>query len=486
MADVGRRPGGPAIRAGAAAAVGGVAVVAAEVWAAPAPSWALALDLAAGLALVAAAAALLAFRATAAGWLLTAAALSWAAATIGLPAAGLNRAFLVHATMTDDLRRTRRTRALAASVAALGYVCAVPVVDALGWPWLVVAVGLAASTRARTAWLVVGPTVLLLTLRATAGLVGVAAPTTRVLFATAYGVAVLLAAAGSVAACRVGRSSRGRVVNRVVALAEASEEDQLQAALADAVRDPELAVSLDDGHVTIRSPVLDRDPALATAVAEVVRLAGANQLLRRGLDDQLQAIRGSSARLLAAADREAEALGVRLALGPRRRLARVGDLLGAIRDEDPQVAGRRARAWAHLTRADEGLAALGSGLAPDVAQAAELDRSITELAQGLHDQVEVSVATGDLPLVVARTVYFVCSEALANSAKHAGAEHVWVVVEGGERVVVAEIRDDGIGGADRDGSGLRGISDRVAALGGRLTLESAHGGGTVVRAEVPR
>jgi signal transduction histidine kinase len=87
---------------------------------------------------------------------------------------------------------------------------------------------------------------------------------------------------------------------------------------------------------------------------------------------------------------------------------------------------------------------------------------------------------------VAFATYFVASEALANTAKYAGATAatVRVVAEHGHTVV--EIADDGIGGADgRRGSGLRGLEDRVDALGGTLRVTSPPGGGTVVAAEIP-
>jgi len=100
------------------------------------------------------------------------------------------------------------------------------------------------------------------------------------------------------------------------------------------------------------------------------------------------------------------------------------------------------------------------------------------------------VLTADVPNrlspVVEATVYFVASESLANAAKHAQASvaHVAVGVDGS--TIVVDVRDDGRGGADPSaGSGLRGLQDRVAALGGSLRVESPVGGGTTVRASVP-
>jgi signal transduction histidine kinase len=82
--------------------------------------------------------------------------------------------------------------------------------------------------------------------------------------------------------------------------------------------------------------------------------------------------------------------------------------------------------------------------------------------------------------------YFVACEALANVVKHAGAEAVAVTVTRREDEVAVEVVDDGGGGADlRGGTGLRGLADRVEALGGRLRVESPAGVGTRVTAELP-
>ena len=91
-----------------------------------------------------------------------------------------------------------------------------------------------------------------------------------------------------------------------------------------------------------------------------------------------------------------------------------------------------------------------------------------------------------LPESVEVGLYFVCSEALANVAKHAGASRASIDLrEDSGRVSVA-IADDGVGGASASGgSGLRGLADRVEALGGSLAVESSPGAGTRVVAELP-
>jgi signal transduction histidine kinase len=91
-----------------------------------------------------------------------------------------------------------------------------------------------------------------------------------------------------------------------------------------------------------------------------------------------------------------------------------------------------------------------------------------------------------LPEAVETATYFVASEALANVGKYAQASAVTINVSRKDGVAMIEIADDGIGGADdRRGSGLRGLADRVEALGGHLEVVSPVGGGTVLTAEMP-
>jgi signal transduction histidine kinase len=87
---------------------------------------------------------------------------------------------------------------------------------------------------------------------------------------------------------------------------------------------------------------------------------------------------------------------------------------------------------------------------------------------------------------VEATAYFVACEGLTNAVKHARAGHVLLGVARQDGVLVVSVTDDGAGGAAMGrGSGLTGLSDRVAARGGRLGLESARGVGTTLRAELP-
>jgi len=100
--------------------------------------------------------------------------------------------------------------------------------------------------------------------------------------------------------------------------------------------------------------------------------------------------------------------------------------------------------------------------------------------------VGVEVTTGRLPGPVESAAYFVVAEALANAAKHARAAEIGVRIARHRDLLIVEVIDDGVGGADpARGSGLHGLADRVAAVDGHLTISSPPGGPTVIRAELP-
>ena len=90
-----------------------------------------------------------------------------------------------------------------------------------------------------------------------------------------------------------------------------------------------------------------------------------------------------------------------------------------------------------------------------------------------------------LPPEIEASAYFIVAEALTNAVKHSQATGAGVTVAVDDGALHLEVRDDGVGGADPQGHGLLGIGDRVAALGGRLLIDSPRGGGTTVAAELP-
>jgi signal transduction histidine kinase len=129
---------------------------------------------------------------------------------------------------------------------------------------------------------------------------------------------------------------------------------------------------------------------------------------------------------------------------------------------------------------------LAAGIHPSVLT----DRGLSAALESLAGRSPIPVELGEvppqrLPAPVETSAYFVAAEALTNAAKHAHCSHLYVGVSVEDGSAIVEVRDDGVGGADPSaGSGLRGLADRVSALGGSLQLESPARGGTTVRARI--
>jgi signal transduction histidine kinase len=99
--------------------------------------------------------------------------------------------------------------------------------------------------------------------------------------------------------------------------------------------------------------------------------------------------------------------------------------------------------------------------------------------------VDVAVSVGRLPPPIEATAYFVVAEALTNVAKHADAQRAEVKAVVDDGALRLDVRDDGVGGASRNGSGLLGLENRVATLNGQLSVGTPVSGGTLVSATIP-
>jgi signal transduction histidine kinase len=176
--------------------------------------------------------------------------------------------------------------------------------------------------------------------------------------------------------------------------------------------------------------------------------------------------------------------------GAQARLVALGMSLGMAEQKlasDPAAAQELlAEARRGTREALEELRSLARGIHPPVLADRGLEAAIAALANRTPLQVNVAV---DVPRRPPRPVetaaYFVAAEALANTGKHAHATRVDIAVHEEDDDLVVEIVDDGAGGADPSGSGLRGLARRVEALDGRLEVISPAGGPTTIRAVIP-
>ena len=177
--------------------------------------------------------------------------------------------------------------------------------------------------------------------------------------------------------------------------------------------------------------------------------------------------------------------------GAQQRLVSVAMTLGRAKnrlgDKEPAVRALIEEAHSDAMQAIVELRDLTRGLHPPVLTDRGLDAALSALAVRSSVPMHLRIGIHERPsLTIESIAYFVVTEALTNVAKHAEAAHVAVSVLRRGDVLRVEVRDDGQGGADpAKGTGLRGLSDRVAGVDGWLTVESPPGGGTTLIAEVP-
>jgi signal transduction histidine kinase len=240
--------------------------------------------------------------------------------------------------------------------------------------------------------------------------------------------------------------------------------------------------------VLVHDPAVLADPGLLDAVAAAAQLAASHARLQAEVQARVVELQASRRRILAARDDQRRGLEHRLHEGAERRLAQLADTLRRSRRSasTPRTRGQIARAQAQLAQTLEELRRLAHGLHPGVLSEHGLDGALAALAKDFPIPVQITVAGDQVPSSVAVVAYFVCTEALANVAKHAAATRVAVAVTARDGRVRVEIEDDGVGGADLGrGSGLRGLVDRVETVGGTLQVVSVAGHGTHLAAELP-
>jgi PAS domain S-box-containing protein len=224
----------------------------------------------------------------------------------------------------------------------------------------------------------------------------------------------------------------------------------------------------------------DRISSFAELVSQALANAQARELLA-----------ASRRRIVQAGDEERRRLERNLHDGAQQRLVALALTVRMVErklESDPETACRMlAHAGTELDQALAELREIARGLHPAVLTDRGLGPALDALATRAPIPVDVASAVDDrLPAPVEAAAYYVVAEALTNVAKYARASEAHVDLRRHDGRLIVEVADDGVGGADASrGSGLRGLADRVEALGGRLEVSSPKGEGTTLRATLP-
>jgi signal transduction histidine kinase len=323
------------------------------------------------------------------------------------------------------------------------------------------------------------------------------------------------------------RLVRGGVGDLIVGLGSRGSRGELRQVLAKTLHDPTLEVAfwmpeerrfadLDGREVVVpkegdplrTATVLERDgeplamivhdaavsddPKLVAAATAAVSMAVENERLHALVRAQLDEVRASRARIVAAQDDERRRLERDLHDGAQQRLVTLALALGEARsrvedDADPSLRAALDSAAVEVGGALSELRDLALGIHPAVLSRAGLVAALQSLSERAPLPVVVKGAdVGRLPAPVEAAGYFVVSELLTNIAKHARASTATVCLTRDARRLNIVVSDDGVGGADASrGSGLRGLADRVRAVDGQLTVTSPRGRGTTIVVDIP-
>jgi signal transduction histidine kinase len=239
--------------------------------------------------------------------------------------------------------------------------------------------------------------------------------------------------------------------------------------------------------VLVHDEALLADRNLVESVAAAARIAVANASLQAVARARAEELEASRRRVVEAGDAQRRRLEQELRLGAERRLESVGSFLARARRTTAPADYEAIMVLENeLDEARRELREFALGVHPAALTDGGLMSTLALLVERSPVPASLSGKVDQLPAPVEAAFFFVCSEALANVAKHAAASHVTIDVRERRGRVVVSLADDGVGGADVSrGSGLRGLTDRVEALGGTLLVESTASVGTRVVAEIP-
>jgi hypothetical protein len=327
----------------------------------------------------------------------------------------------------------------------------------------------------------------------------------------AYQLVLIVAGLAVAADLRLAPWSHATIAGLVVDLGERAVGGVVRERLARAIGDPTLTVAyvLDDSRppvdehgqvvelpadgdprrvtpvelagrrlaMLIHDPAVPADRSVIDAATGAVSVAVANAQLQTTVRASVADVEASTRRLLDAADAERRRFGSELRADVEPLLREAADELRAA-DAEAALIARVDAVRGQLFR-------LAGGLDPVMLEERGLGAALRELADRAGMPVSVSVPDERFPPEVERCVWFTCSEAVANTLKHAHASHLEVEVRAARGVLEVVVSDDGVGGADSaQGSGLRRLAGRVESAGGSLAVNSPPGGGTRVVAKL--
>ncbi|MFH5208539.1 sensor histidine kinase [Antrihabitans sp. NCIMB 15449] len=319
------------------------------------------------------------------------------------------------------------------------------------------------------------------------------------------------------------RVARGAVSDVMVEVGAAPLGEDFSRALRRAVRDPSLVLwswsadrrcyvdaeglghRLPDDDGPRAATVLERDgvpvgalvydqslrdqPQLIAAVRSAATVALDNHRLQAELEAQLEEVRQSRGRIVAAGDQQRRRLERDLHDGAQQRLVAASILLRRAQrsQHDPQMRDLLVQGAAELDSALKELRDLARGVYPPVLQERGLGAALDGLAERSPLPLEIVDDLAERPAAaVELAAYFIAAEAVTNAIKHSAATHVEIAMSAADGELKLVVADDGCGGATfGPGGGLSGLLDRASALGGRLSVLSPEGGGTTVTVHLP-
>jgi signal transduction histidine kinase len=239
--------------------------------------------------------------------------------------------------------------------------------------------------------------------------------------------------------------------------------------------------------ILVHDPAIDtEDPGLVEAVGNAARMALENERLAAEVRAQLEEVRASRTRIVEAADAERRRVERDLHDGAQQRLVALAMRLQVAKTASPEAGELLDEATTELQTAIDEVRGLARGVHPTILTEAGLAAAVDSLAERTPVPVSVDIPDRRYDPQIDATAYFVIAEALTNVARYAEATEARVRVTEADGRLLITVRDDGRGGADpAEGSGLRGLEDRVAAIDGTLEVDSPRDGGTTLRATLP-